>query len=138
MQATETDWQERVIALKAEGLESKDIAEMVGKSASTVRKVIARAREAGAPAEASTNGNGHHDVPPEDDPEFVPVDPLEEFKAEAGEAVGPMPPTPPEREMDGGETVYVEEIVVGGTTQLIMFDVGVDPAGERQDRHRVR
>jgi hypothetical protein len=43
----------------------------------------------------------------------------EEFEAEAGEAVGPMPP----RETDAGETVYVEEIRIDGTTQIAL-DVG--------------
>lgn len=39
---------------------------------------------------------------------------LSDFIAEAGEAVGPMP----KREMDQGETVYVEEIRVDGSTQF--------------------
>jgi hypothetical protein len=64
----DTEWQERVLALKAEGMSSAEIAEAVGKHAATVRKVIARAKE-------STNGHGPIEgqtpdhLPPEDDPE---------------------------------------------------------------------
>lgn len=126
MSAVVEDWQAEAIDLKKQGLDTDAIAAAVGKSAPTVRKAIAKAREAGEvfpgdEVHAATNGNGHHaispedaerlaqaaesgeipgqttvdeqlgDVPPEDDPE--PVDPLDEFRAEAGEAVGAMPPS---------------------------------------------
>jgi predicted transcriptional regulator len=88
----DTEWQERVLALKAEGMSSAEIAEAVGKHAATVRKVIARAKESTnghGPIEGQTTVDDH--LPPEDDPEHP--DTLAEFRAEAGEAVGPMPPS---------------------------------------------
>lgn len=132
------DWQSEAIDLKRQGLDSNAIAEAVGKSPSTVRKVIARAREAGTlPAEFAVV-----DVPPEDDPEYEaphhehdkPLpddfradlgdrDPLDEFKAEAGEAVGPMPPeTPPEP----GETEHALPVLKG--TRQLALDLGPNAA----------
>jgi hypothetical protein len=124
---TETDWQERAIALKAEGLESKEIAEAVGKHPATVRKVIARANVEEVEAikadfERVIEEEAHEPVflPPFDGNGHVPGQTdLSDFIAEAGEAVGPMPP----REMDAGEIDYVEEQRVDGTQQYA-FDFG--------------
>jgi hypothetical protein len=78
-------------------------------------------------AESNGNGNGHVDAETAErlrdaaglgEPIEGQTD-LSDFIAEAGEAVGPMPP----REMDAGETVHVEEIRVDGSTQLA-FDCG--------------
>jgi hypothetical protein len=113
----DTEWQERVLALKAEGKSSAEIAEAVGKHAATVRKVIARAKE-------STNGHatvdaetaerirkaaeGQTDVydhlPAEDDPEHP--DTLAEFRGEAGE------PGTRQMALDFGENA---DVPVGGT-----------------------
>ena len=160
------DWEREAIDLKRQGLESKDIAVAVGKSAATVRKAVAKARErgdlpqldetgfelpaepiegqttvddftvtcdkcgadepltfapeyganfcetcfadpqAGSPASKESPREDEPVNPREDQedaggtisPNLLPErDPLEDFRAEAGEAVGPMPPeTPPE------------------------------------------
>jgi hypothetical protein len=59
---TEQDWQAEAIRLKAEGKESAEIAEIVGKHAATVRKVIARAREEAGSDSASSNEAGESEV----------------------------------------------------------------------------
>ena len=133
------DWQAEVIDLKRRGLESKDIAEAVGKHAATVRKVIAKAREAGdlpsdplAPVEAVATAldavdaardavatarelsepiPGQIDIEGNEAPE-ADRDPLEDFKAEAGEAVGDMPPAEPD-DTDPDMTVRLK-----GTRQM--------------------
>jgi chromosome segregation and condensation protein ScpB len=87
----DTEWQERVLALKAEGMSSAEIAEAVGKHAATVRKVIARAKNDEPWDGARAHSEGDAAIPAEDDPEHP--DTLAEFRAEAGEAVGPMPPS---------------------------------------------
>lgn len=127
MADTATDWQREVLDLKAQGLTSAQIAEAVGKHAATVRKVIARAKDDGALTESGTAWpEGDGDGPDEPYPGQTTVDdftdPLEEFRAEAGEAVGPMPP----REMDGGEVVETAPFVKG-TVQLAL-DFGPNAA----------
>jgi len=133
MAAALQEWEAEVVDLKRQGLDTREIAEALDKHPSTIRKAVARAREAGrladdrvlssdeasaafgAPSAAAPAIRGQTtvddftgEVPPEDDPEYEPEtpgndwinapgrDPLEDFKAEAGEAVGPMPPGPEE------------------------------------------
>lgn len=146
MSTATTDWEREALRLKGDGLSSAEIAEAVGKHPATIRKVLARAPEARAKtyvwndgAVTDTEGhetadsllnppepNGHGTVDAEtaerlreaaglNEPLDCQTD-LSDFIAEAGEAVGPMPP----REMDGGEIVHVEEIRVDGTTQLAL------------------
>jgi hypothetical protein len=116
------DWETEVLSLKAQGLSSTEIASAVDKHPATVRKVIARAGS--AESKSNGNGNGHVDAETAErlrdaaglgEPIEGQTD-LSHFIAEAGEAVGPMPP----REMDAGETVHVEEIRVDGSTQLAL------------------
>jgi hypothetical protein len=120
----ETTWEEEVLSLKAQGLSSTEIASAVDKHPATVRKVIARAGDTTGTAPSNGNGNGHVDAETAErlrdaaglgEPIEGQTD-LSDFIAEAGEAVGPMPP----REMDAGETVHVEEIRVDGSTQLAL------------------
>lgn len=127
----DSDWAQQSIALKAEGKESAEIAEAVGKNAASVRKVLAEARRQGllpdGPVAPPTNGNGNgrayydheagvivnppipgqttvddhltHYAPVDDVPDdgFRPTDEIiADFKAEAGEPVGDMPPADPE------------------------------------------
>jgi hypothetical protein len=103
---TETDWQETAVRMRREQqAATADIAEAVGRSESQVRRVLAKANAErainGAP---SSNGNGPHDVipgqttvddhlEPEDDPESPGWAGRDEFVDEAGESVGPMPPS---------------------------------------------
>jgi hypothetical protein len=88
----DTEWQERVLALKAEGMSSAEIAEAVGKHAATVRKVIARAK-GDEPLPPPDGDARYRFAPPEDDPDHPGWAGRDEFVAEAGEAVGPMPPS---------------------------------------------
>lgn len=114
----DSGWAREAIRRKSEGQESSQIAIAVGKNAATVRKVLRTAREQGLlPADpitgAAANGNGHHD--PDPIPGQTTVDDhLADFKAEAGEAVGPMPPKPPEET----ETIYVSQLRIDGTQNL--------------------
>lgn len=59
----DSDWAQQSIALKAEGKESAEIADVVGKNAASVRKVLAEARRQGllpdGPVSTNGNGNGH-------------------------------------------------------------------------------
>jgi hypothetical protein len=64
-------------------------------------------------------------VDPADDPEHP--DTLAEFRANAGEAVGPMPPQPVPNYGD----VVIEDLRVDGTTQFAL-DLGGDTATEAQ------
>jgi hypothetical protein len=137
MVETEQDWRAEVVRLKREGMESKDIANVVGKSASTVRKVIKRAID-----EGHANTNGHREeftVEAVADALQAPIpgqvdidgsearDPLEQFKAEAGEAVGEMQPRPGEEPAG----VLDEPVVfVRGTRQLAL-DFGPNAAPVR-------
>jgi hypothetical protein len=99
---TNTDWQGQVLDLKRQGMTSAEIAELVGKHAATVRKVIARAKDDEGPIQGQTTVEEHiaagadpeqfePPAPPEYEP---PEDPLHAFKQEAGEAVGDMPKEP--------------------------------------------
>src|SRR4051794_8993226 len=79
-----TDWQAEVLDLKRQGMTSAQIAEVVGKHAATVRKVIARAKD-DDPIPGQTTADDH--LEPE-------ADPLDEFRGEAGDPVGDMPKQP--------------------------------------------
>lgn len=83
-----------------------------------------RIRKAAETGEVWDGAKAHDDEPI---PGQTTVDEhLAGFKYEAGEAVGDLEAQrrATRREMDGGETVHVEEIRVDGTTQLGMFDAG--------------
>jgi hypothetical protein len=142
MVETEQDWTEEAVRLRREeDMATAEIAERVGRSASQVRKVLAKANTDrainGAP---ESNGNGHHpevekpqflgyddgkpviygqtdivspraDVSPEDDPDHPGWAGRDEFVAEAGEAVGAMPGQP-----EPEQTGY--EVRLKGTRQL--------------------
>lgn len=109
MTAVMDGWQAEAVDLAKQGLDAYAIGEQVGKSPPTIRKALKRARDAGiledpmrdrvlTPEEAARLAGAAEDgeVPPEDDPEYEPPgegDPLDTFREEAGEAVGPMPPS---------------------------------------------
>jgi len=119
MADTSTDWQREVIDLKAQGLSAAEIADAVGKHAATVRKVIARANEAVAAVDAVTgDGTATVVIPGQVDIDGNEArDPLEQFKAEAGEAVGDMQERPGEEPAGVlDEPVHYE--VVQGTRQM--------------------
>lgn len=133
------DWTREVLRLKygPQQMTSAEIAEAVGKHAATVRKVVARATQTeiaevlaseafSGPIPGQTTVDDH--LPPEDDPDYT-SDPLDDFKSEAGEAVGPMPPDPNPPEPIGYEARLAgtrqmaldfgaEELPVGGTLKL--------------------
>lgn len=117
-QGQEFDWQAEAISLKRNGLESKNIAAALDKHPATIRKVIARAREAGELPNDELSIVAGDDVEYDDvgiaAEAMTDVDPLEEFKAEAGEAVGPMPPQEPENTDPDVETR------IAGTRQLAL------------------
>lgn len=99
----DSDWAQEAIRRKSEGQDSANIAIAVGKNAASVRKVLKAAREQGllsdGPVAApETNGNGHA-IPGQ----TTVDDHLADFKAEAGEAVGPMPPLEPDEALDDPE-----------------------------------
>lgn len=130
-----TDWQREVLALKfgPQQMAATDIAEVVGKHAATIRKVIARATEdevaeilaadSFIPGQTTVDEQiaaatpGEPDAP-EDDPERN-IDPLDQFRSEAGEAVGPMPPQEPE------DNEPVTETRIRGTRQMAL-DFGAE------------
>jgi hypothetical protein len=126
---TDGAWVQEAVELRAQGKSWVEVAQAVGKPRSTVQDAVKRADEAvledvygsGDPGEQIPDPipgqtNIHEAL---GEPEVVDEpDPLADFKAEAGEAVGPMPPAPP-----ASETVYVEEIRFDGTTQIAL-DVG--------------
>lgn len=149
MSAVVDGWTAEAVDLKKQGLDTDAIAEAVGKSAPTVRKAIAKAREAGEVfpgddtivSNGNGNGNGHGTVDAETaarlraaagssdgtipgqttvDEQLAGRDPLDDFRDEAGEAVGDMPPQTPPEPM---ETV-LPEIEITGTAQLGLFDAG--------------
>lgn len=148
------EWEAEAVRLKAEGKESAEIAEIIGKHPATVRKAIKRARE----AEESFDSRAHamiegqttvddftatceHGEPADvecltcrDDalrdlhrPPDEPRDPLEDFKAEAGEAVGPMPPATPE---EPGETSVTLPLMKGTRQLALDFGPNAAPAHE--------
>lgn len=94
MTATMDDWQAEAIDLKRQGMESNEIAEAVGKSASTVRKVIARAREDG-----TLTDDGAHD--PLDD-----LEPDEELAGEGDGSIEPEDEVPPSRAVDPQDGLF--------------------------------
>jgi hypothetical protein len=87
----DTEWQERVLALKAEGMSSAEIAEAVGKHAATVRKVIARAK-GDERCLRPIGETGTIRCRPRMTRSTRTRSPTSSV-AEAGEAVGPMPPS---------------------------------------------
>lgn len=99
-------WAQEAIRRSGEGQDAANIAVAVGKNAASVRKVLKAAREQGLlPADpivesnlGNGNGNGHA-IPGQ----TTVDDHLADFKAEAGEAVGPMPPREPEDALDDPE-----------------------------------
>lgn len=127
MADTTTDWQAEALRLRATtSMQPVDIGEAVGKHPATIRKLFARTPEtdygANIPGQTTVDEQiaaspGEPDQP-EDDPERH-VDPLDQFRAEAGEAVGPMPPVPEE------DSEPVVETRVRGTRQLAL-DYGDD------------
>jgi len=119
VQAQDCDWQSEAVSLKRAGLESKDIAEALDKHPATIRKVIARAREAGElPNDELSIVAGAPEREFDEDGIAAELngdrDPLEDFKAEAGEAVGPMPPSEPEN------TDPDTEVRLAGTRQMAL------------------
>lgn len=116
-------WAQEAIRRNREGQDAANIAVAVGKNAASVRKVLRAAREQGVlprdPIADSNrgipaNGNGHHSEPDVIPGQTTVDDHLADFKAEAGEAVGPMPPKPPEET----ETVYIAQLRIDGTQNL--------------------
>lgn len=134
MTAVMDGWQAEAVDLAKQGLDAYAIAEAVSKSPPTIRKALAKARDAGLLPPRDTGALSEDEierlsraadlgeVPPEDDPEYqAEDDPLDTFRQEAGEAVGAMPPTDPPESFDEPE---LREIVLTGTTQLGLFDAG--------------
>jgi hypothetical protein len=136
--ATVPDWLREAVDLRDQGLSERAIAESVGRAPSTVHKYLA-SYEAG---EITLNGNGPHiegqttvddhlppseEPPPEDDPEYESSTDTSDFRAEAGEPVGDMPPKPPAEP----ETIYVEQIRIDGTTQVALDLVHRQGGGRR-------
>lgn len=158
-QEQDVDWQAEVIDLKRKGLESKDIAEAVGKHAATVRKVIARAREDGTlqpeeqmtvddfvdegtelkaineamnrdPIEGQATVDDFTEPTPEEIAEDMGIDPvrdpLKDFRAEAGEAVGEMQTRPGEE--PAGVLEPDEALPVMPGTRQLALDLGPNAA----------
>jgi hypothetical protein len=96
-------WAQEAIRRSGEGQDAANIAVAVGKNAASVRKVLKAAREKGVlpkdPIIESNLGNGNGHIPGQ----TTVDDHLADFKAEAGEAVGPMPPQQPEDALDDPE-----------------------------------
>lgn len=129
---TDGAWVQEAVELRAQGKSWVEVAQAVGKPRSTVQDAVKRADEAvledvygsGDPGEAIPGQTTVDDFTgPEQAEDTLPAPESNgydkaAFEAEAGEAVGPMPPTPP-----ASETVYVEEIRFDGTTQIAL-DVG--------------
>lgn len=93
--SVEIDWAAEAVRLRREeNMPTADIAQRVDRSPSRVRRVLAEAN-----TDRAMNGRGDipgqttvdDHLPPEDDPEHP--DTLAEFRGEAGEPVGPMPPS---------------------------------------------
>lgn len=135
-------WQDDALRLRATTeLTPVDIGEAVGKHPATIRKLFARnpppvaeptfdramsAEEANEAFAERLEARHEAEAPLyERLAEQTTVydhlpkrgDRLDEFRAEAGEAVGPMPP----REMDGGEIVETEPYVRGSTQLALDF-----------------
>lgn len=115
---TSTDWQREVLRLKygPQQMTSAEIAEAVGKHAATVRKVVARATpDEIHEATGQTTVDDHlpsEEPDPFDDPEHP--DALAQFREQAGEAVGPMPP-----DQDPPEPISYE-VRLAGTRQMAL------------------
>lgn len=130
------EWEAEVVDLKRQGLETSAIAEALGKHPATIRKAVARAREAGAladdrvlssdearetfqPIEGQTTVDDFTDDPDAYDGNGEARDPLEDFKAEAGVAVGPMQTRPGEEPEEPLEA-EAPQVFVSGTRQMAL------------------
>lgn len=122
--ATSPDWKAEARDLRAQGMSERDIASALGKSPSTIHGAVKDLPVAGTvdsdDAARYADAASGEPIPGQIDIDGGEADAIAEFKEEAGEPVGPMPP----RDRPAENLPPPEDLRVDGTTQLGLFNAG--------------